>query len=107
MVEHTAGTGKFEVDENGLVIERYADGSVSFDVLDASMWPGGDDEGKAFAALIVKAVNHHGELFERLSRIVAELGTRKLPFAHEELQWAIEDGARVLESLAKIGAGDA
>ena len=48
--------------DNGLVIRREPDGSVSFDIFDADEWNGGIEEGRTIAALIVRAVNHHEEL---------------------------------------------
>ena len=52
--------------DNGLVIRREPDGSVSFDIFDADEWNGGIEEGRTIAALIVLAVNHHEELVEAL-----------------------------------------
>lgn len=46
------GTGRLESDENGLVVERFANGDCSFDIFDASEWPGGDEDGNFYARLI-------------------------------------------------------
>ena len=55
--------------DNGLVIRREPDGSVSFDIFDADEWNGGIEEGRTIAALIVLAVNHHEELVEVLKLV--------------------------------------
>ena len=51
--EPTPGSGRLECDEDGLVVERFADGGCSFDIFDAHEWPGGDKHGMAYASLIV------------------------------------------------------
>ncbi len=61
---HTPGSGQFECDEEGLVIERLPNGQVSFDIFDASEWPGDRAEGLTYAKLIVRAVNSHAALAE-------------------------------------------
>lgn len=52
IAQHVPGTGWFECDQTGLVVERFTDGSCSFDLFDAREWPGGDQEGMAYARLI-------------------------------------------------------
>lgn len=52
MTKWQAGHGILECDEHGLVVERFPDGSCSFDIFDASTWPGSDDEGMYYARLI-------------------------------------------------------
>jgi len=51
--------------DNGLVIRREPDGSVSFDIFDADEWNGGIEEGRIIAALIVRAVNRD-HLFDEM-----------------------------------------
>ena len=55
VVEHTPGTGQLKCDDSGLVIERFKNGTVSFDIFDASNWPGSDEDGMAYARLITVA----------------------------------------------------
>ncbi len=55
MTEHTPGTGKFECDKNGLVVEHFADGSCSFDLFEADEWTGSFDDGMKYARLIAAA----------------------------------------------------
>ena len=57
--------------DNGLVIRREPDGSVSFDIFDADEWNGGIEEGRTIAVLIVRAVNCHEELLELARRLIA------------------------------------
>lgn len=56
-----AMTDQWECDDAGLVVQRYADGSVSFDIFDASEWQGGDHEGLRLAHLMTDCVNCHNE----------------------------------------------
>ena len=73
--------------DNGLVIRREPDGSVSFDIFDADEWNGGIEEGRTIAALIVRAVNHHEELVEAL-------GEAEPWLMRVSGEWLAGDGAR-------------
>ena len=56
--ENIPGTGHFECDEDGLVVERFVDGSCSFDIFNAAEWPGTDKDGLAYASLIICALHN-------------------------------------------------
>ena len=58
------GSGKLEMSDEGfgLVFERFADGSVSFDIFDAVHWPGTDEEGLAYANLIMDTAAERDKL---------------------------------------------
>ena len=79
--EPTPGSGRLECDEDGLVVERFADGGCSFDIFDAHEWPGGDKHGMAYASLIVctaaerdRLLVANGELAEVLEAGVKAAG---------------------------------
>ncbi len=71
MTTRAPGTGKFEFD-NGLVNERFADGSVSFDIFDAMSWAGTEEDGMYYARLIAAAPETAAER-DKLKAINAEL----------------------------------
>lgn len=52
--KHTPGPWE---NDNGLIYGRYKDGKRSFDIFDADIWPGLEDEGKANARLIAGALD--------------------------------------------------
>ncbi len=112
MTEHTPerdcrpGTGRLESDENGLVVERFANGDCSFDIFDAQEWHGGDEDGMFYARLIVTAVNCHADLLaalEALERRVSTFGNRLGP-AKDNFDWSDtgDDRAMVEQARAAI-----
>ena len=71
--EPTPGSGRLECDEDGLVVERFADGGCSFDIFDAHEWPGGDKHGMAYASLIVCTAAERDRLVEVNEGLIALL----------------------------------
>jgi hypothetical protein len=67
------GTGRFECDENGLVVERFANGDCSFDIFDASEWPGGDEDGNFYARLIADTAAERDRLLVANAELVEAL----------------------------------
>ncbi len=68
------GTGRFESDENGLVVERFANGECSFDIFDALDWPSGDDDGIFYARLIVDTAAERDRLVAANAELASALG---------------------------------
>ena len=100
MSGHTPGTGHF-LNENGLVNEIFEDaGDISFDIFDAADWPGNDEQGKAYAALITRAVNCHDDMLEILKALI-----HGLPELLEQMGHTDEEGliAKADAIVAKAG----
>ena len=106
--EPTPGTGRFECDNAGLVVERFATGGCSFDIFDASTWPGSEEHGMAYARLIADTAAERDRL---------KLVNAALLFALEFMVTQVEDTwapdcmplveARAAITLATQEAGDA
>lgn len=58
---------------DGLVVERFADGLVSFDIFDAAQWAGTEEEALVYAETITRAVNCHDDLLSALKLLVADV----------------------------------
>ena len=59
------------INDNGLVCGVDDKGAPSFDIFDASGWPGGGNEAQANAELICRAVNSYDAMREALGKLVA------------------------------------
>ena len=79
----------FECSGDGLVCERYEDGSVSFDIFDGRDWPGGEKEGKELAKFIVDSMNDSSNMMEILLDLEERLGEARTVMANSA--WAVSE----------------